>query len=139
VLTTNQRGAIAEAAVVFECAKLGIPVARPLDDQRYDLIFDLGRTLMRVQVKYANWDGHVIYARLYSSRRARAGLVRRPYEPGEVDGFALHCPMTGLCYWLPAEEFEGRTQVLLRLDGTNNQQLGSTGRRITNSPLNLGC
>jgi PD-(D/E)XK endonuclease len=125
VLTTNQRGAIAEAAVIFECAKLGIPVLRPLDDQRYDLVFDIEGRLIRVQVKYANWDGHVIYARLYSSRRARAGLLRRCYELGEVDAFALHCPMNERCYWLPADEFEGRTQVLLRLDKTkNNQRLG---------------
>jgi hypothetical protein len=36
VLTTNQKGLIAETAVIHECAKLGVPVLRPLDDQRYD-------------------------------------------------------------------------------------------------------
>src|SRR5690242_10395847 len=37
VLTTNQKGLIAETAVMHECAKLGIPVAQPLGDERYDL------------------------------------------------------------------------------------------------------
>jgi hypothetical protein len=45
MLTTNQKGLVAETAVIHECAKLGVPVARPLDDQRYDLIFDLGAKL----------------------------------------------------------------------------------------------
>jgi hypothetical protein len=49
MLTTNQKGAVAETAVMHECAKLGIPVLRPLDDQRYDLMLDLGSDVLRVQ------------------------------------------------------------------------------------------
>jgi hypothetical protein len=52
VLTTNQKGLVAEAAVMFECAKLGVPVLRPLDDQRYDLAIDLGTQIVRVQCKW---------------------------------------------------------------------------------------
>jgi hypothetical protein len=36
-LTTNQKGVIAETAIVHRAAKLGYGVARPLDDERYDL------------------------------------------------------------------------------------------------------
>jgi len=43
VLTTNQTGLLAEAAVIHECVKLGIDVAGPLGDERYDLILDVGR------------------------------------------------------------------------------------------------
>ena len=53
VLTTNQKGLVAETAVIHECAMLGVPVAKPLDDQHYDLIFDLGAKLLRVQCKWA--------------------------------------------------------------------------------------
>jgi hypothetical protein len=42
-LTTNQKGLVAETAVVHTAVKLGVGVARPLDDERYDLILDLGR------------------------------------------------------------------------------------------------
>jgi hypothetical protein len=42
VLTTDQKGLIAEQAVIFECVRLGVGVAKPLGDERYDLIVDLG-------------------------------------------------------------------------------------------------
>jgi PD-(D/E)XK nuclease superfamily protein len=53
VLTTNQKGFLAETAVIHECARLGIAVSKPLGDQRYDLILDLGSTLLRIQCKWA--------------------------------------------------------------------------------------
>src|SRR3954451_12488931 len=85
MLTTNQKGAVAEAAVAKEAIQLGVGVYRPYGDERCDFIFDLRPRLVRVQCKWASCDGTVIYARLYSSRRARAGLIRRRYEEGEVD------------------------------------------------------
>ena len=41
MLTTNQKGALAETAIALEAIKLGIGVYRPYADGRYDLIFDL--------------------------------------------------------------------------------------------------
>jgi hypothetical protein len=41
VLTTDQKGSIAEAEVACAAMKLGIGVYRPMSDgERYDLIFD---------------------------------------------------------------------------------------------------
>ena len=40
MLTTNQKGVLAEAAVTLEAAKLGVGVVLPLGDERYDLILD---------------------------------------------------------------------------------------------------
>jgi hypothetical protein len=40
VLTTDQKGAIAEAAITHAALELGIGVAKPSGDERYDLIFD---------------------------------------------------------------------------------------------------
>jgi hypothetical protein len=53
VLTSDQKGAAAEAAIAYRALRLGIGVARPLADQFYDLIFDLGHLLVRVQCKWA--------------------------------------------------------------------------------------
>ncbi len=64
-LTTDQKGAIAESAIVHAAIKLGIGVLKPLTDgHRYDLAFDLesGR-LVRVQCKWAPLHGNVIVVR----------------------------------------------------------------------------
>ena len=42
MLTSGQKGAIAEAAIVAAAIEAGIGVARPFVDERYDLIFDTG-------------------------------------------------------------------------------------------------
>ena len=49
MLTTNQKGAIAETAIIHEATKLGLGVFKSIADERYDLIFDLNPELIRVQ------------------------------------------------------------------------------------------
>src|SRR5438552_1646395 len=72
MLTTNQKGLVAETAIVHECVKLGIGVARPLDDAPYDLILDLGPKLLRVQCKWAVRQGGVVVI-----RTGRCGAAER--------------------------------------------------------------
>ena len=60
MLTTNQKGAVAETAIALEAIKLGIDVYRPYVDGRYDLIFEIGRELLRIQCKWAAWHGDVV-------------------------------------------------------------------------------
>jgi hypothetical protein len=125
VLTTNQKGAIAEAAVIYECAKLRIPVAKPLADERYDLILDMGSQLLRVQCKWAALRGHVVVVRTRTCRRARDGLIHRPYGADEIDAIAAFSPDTGKCYLLPQDLSVNRGDVQLRLKPTrNNQSVG---------------
>ena len=121
VLTTNQKGAIAETAIAFEAVKLGIGVYAPFGDERYDLIFDLRPRLLRVQCKWASRYGDVVVVRLYSSRRARDGLRRKAYSPDEVDAFAAYCPDTGSCYF--CEQVDAtHLELRLRLEPTRNNQ-----------------
>lgn len=121
VLTTNQKGLIAETAVIHECAKLGIGVARPLDDERYDLILDLRPRLIRVQCKWAALRGEVVVVRLYSNRRGPNGMITRLYDPSEIDGFAAFCAGTGRCYLL-GRDLARHRQVQLRIGPTRNKQ-----------------
>jgi hypothetical protein len=56
VRTTNDKGNIAEAAVALEAIKLGVRVLKPVVEHcRYDLAFDLGERIVRVQCKWAGW------------------------------------------------------------------------------------
>jgi hypothetical protein len=89
MLTTDQKGAIAEAAIVAAAIEAGIGVARPFVDERYDLIFDLGTSLLRC--KWASRVGEVIAVRCYSARRSATGLIKRVYRPEDVDAFAIYC------------------------------------------------
>jgi hypothetical protein len=123
-LTTDQKGAIAESAIVHAAVKLGIGVYRPLHEGgRSDFIFEIGSSLLRVQCKWAPRQGEVIVVRCYSNRRARDGLRRRVYTADEVDVIAAYCPEVGRCFFIPAERFDGHTQLVLRLTpGRNNQR-----------------
>ena len=125
-LTTDQKGSIAEAAIAHAALELGIGVFRALSDgERYDLIFDVGSRLLRIQCKWAPKHGDVIIIRCYSSRRNRDGLLRRPYSPGDFDAFAAYCPQLRRCYFLPFEIIGARVQVQLRVGPSlNNQNSG---------------
>ena len=123
MLTTNQKGLVAEQAVILECIRLGVIVAKPLDDERYDLIVDLGASMLRVQCKWAPREGDVVSVRTRCCRRGREGLIHRRYEPSEIDAVAAYCPENGTCYLLPHELSVNRATVQLRLGPTKNNQV----------------
>jgi hypothetical protein len=123
VLTTDQKGAIAESAIVHAAIKLGIGVFKPLTDgERYDLILDLGPRLLRVQCKWAPLIGDVVVVRCYSSRRAGDGLRRRSYTAAEIDVIAAYCPDLDRCFFVPAERFDGHLEIGLRIAPSRNNQ-----------------
>jgi hypothetical protein len=126
MLTSDQKGAIAETAIIHAAIRLGISVYTPVvEGGRYDMIFELGTRLVRVQCKWAPRHGDVVVLRCYRARRNRDGLVRRVYVEGEIDAFAAYCADVDRCYFLPFELFTRRTQVHLRLGPCrNNQTLG---------------
>ena len=123
MLTPNQKGAVAESAIVHEALRLGIGVWLPASGhERYDLIFDLRHRLIRVQCKTAVRLGDVLVVRLYSTRRNRDGLVKRLYTADDADAYAAFDPETRRCYFLTMDEFLGASQVSLRLGKTRNNQ-----------------
>jgi hypothetical protein len=123
MLTTNQKGAIAEAAIMKAGLEMQYEVYRPvIEGGRYDLIFDTGERLLRVQCKWAPLHGEVVIIRSYSSRRARSGLVRRPYVQGEFDALAGFCPELERCYLVPWEAINGAFQLYLRISPARNNQ-----------------
>ena len=124
MLTTDQKGAIAETAIIHAAIKLGVNVNRPvMEGGRYDMIFEVGSNLLRVQCKWSPRHGDVVALRCYSARRNRNGLLRRVYAEGEIDAFAAYCPELDRCYLLPFDLFAGRTQVSLRLGPSRNNQM----------------
>ena len=123
-MTTNQKGAIAEEVISAEAAKHGIIVLRPNVDARYDLVFDTGSSLLRVQCKCGalDADASVIKVNLESTWYTPTGYVKNRYLAGEVDLFAVYCGDEDRCYLLPAERLTGRRAIHLRLTEPRNKQ-----------------
>ena len=120
-LSSDQKGAIAESAIVHEAIKLGVGVFKPLTDgERYDL--NLRPRLLWVQCKSAVLHGHALAVPFHSSRRSAGGFVKRLYTSDEIDAVAAYSPDLGRCFLLPMERFAQRTYVQLRLAPSKNNQ-----------------
>src|SRR5918999_2044991 len=124
MLTTNQKGAIAETAITAEATRLGIEVYRPVaEGGRFDLIFAFpDASLARVQCKWANMEKGVISVRCYSCRRAREGMRYRTYTADEIDAIAAYCPANDRSYYLPVAMVAGRRVIHLRVAPAANNQ-----------------
>jgi hypothetical protein len=118
------KGAIAEAAIASAAIELGIVVLRPLvEGRRYDLLFDAGDRLLRVQCKWAPLRGNVVVVSLRTHRCTPHGYVRSTYTADEVDGIGVYCQALKQCFYVPIEKVQRRRVVHLRLTpAANNQQ-----------------
>ena len=126
VQASNNKGAVAEAAIALAAARLGLRVLRPLaDGARYDLAFDVAGSLLRVQCKWAALEGDVLKISTRGSYFTPGrGYVTSSYTAADVDGIAAYCDALDRCYWLPIAKFDGHTQVFLRLNPARNNQRG---------------
>jgi PD-(D/E)XK endonuclease len=123
MLTPTEKGNIAEAKLAAAAIELGIAVCLPIGDGcRYDLLFDFGQELMRVQCKWSPRKGDVIVVRFLTSRLTPNGYVRTKYGASEIDAIGVFCPDLDRCYLLPIAEFEGRGFAHLRLTRSRNNQ-----------------
>lgn len=122
----NHKGNVAELAIAKEAASLGLSVLAPLTEHGpYDLGIEIGHKLMRVQCKWASYDGNVITVRVDRCRTSRRGYLRTTYEIGEIDALAAYCEPLDRCYLLPVEMVAGRRAVHLRTSPPKNGQRAS--------------
>jgi prevent-host-death family protein len=126
VLSTNQKGGIAETAITAAATKLGVSVLRPMVEHgRYDLAFEIGDRILRVQCKWGGLydDGAVIRVSLNSSWHSpTAGYIRTTYSADEIDQVAVYCGELDRCYLLPISLVAGRRGIQLRVKPPRNGQ-----------------
>jgi PD-(D/E)XK endonuclease len=122
-MTTDQKGAIAEAAIALAAMKLGVDVYRPLGEGgRYDLILDLGSQLLRVQCKCAARVEQVLVVRCYTFRRTRTGWKKSTYSADEVDVIAAYSIELDRCFLISIALVEERPTIQLRIAPALNNQ-----------------
>jgi hypothetical protein len=122
-VTTDQKGAIAEACIVAAALKLGIEVYRPVaEGGRYDMIFDIGARLLRVQCKWASSANQVLVVRCYTFRRTRTGWKKTTYTSDEVDVIAAYSMDLDRCFLIPIGLVEKRPTIQLRIAPARNNQ-----------------
>ena len=123
MLSSNHKGNIAEAAITLEAMKIGVEVLKPVAEHvRYDIAFDLGNRILRVQCKWARLTGDVVCAHLVGFRQTTTGPVRSTYSADEIDAVALYCDDLSCVYLIPIEVVDGQSAVQLRLRPAKNAQ-----------------
>ena len=121
----NVKGAVAELEIELAATRLGIPVLKPVAEHgRYDLGFEIGGRLFRVQCKWGRVidDGALVVVRVGGNRTTPAGYVRSTYTREEVDLIAVYCGDLDRCFLMPISLAEGRHQVQLRVRPPANGQ-----------------
>src|SRR3954451_11991305 len=122
-LTTNQKGAIAEAEISAAAIRLGLFVLRPTPEgRRYDVVLDVGSQLLRVQCKWGRWNGECVVVRTGTSRLTPGGYVRTTYSADEIDAIAIYCDALNRCFLMPIEELAGQSYLHLRIAPSRNNQ-----------------
>jgi prevent-host-death family protein len=125
VLTSNDKGNIAEAAITLEAIKLGIDVLKPIAEHgRYDLAFDVGDRLLRVQCKWGAYERELgaICVRVGGSRHTPRGYVVTSYSVDEVDAIAVYCGDLDQSFLVPIDVVAGKRQLHLRVEAPRNAQ-----------------
>src|SRR4051794_20882943 len=112
--------------ITTAAVELGIPVLRPMAEHgRYDLGFEIGDRILRVQCKWGRLDegaAVIIVSTESSWYTPGRGYVRRPYAEHEIDALAVYCGDIDRCYLVPGSLVAGMRALSLRLSPTRNGQ-----------------
>jgi hypothetical protein len=120
VKSTHSVGDRTVSRVLDTLVFLGHKVSLPFGGgYPYDLIWDDGTTLLRVQCKTGRIRNGVVVFNGYSVRwdgKAAAGYIDK------ADVFLVYCPENDRVYRVPVVEAGKGRAVSLRIDPTRNQQ-----------------
>jgi hypothetical protein len=108
---SKDRGDLAEMQFMVAAAIRGFVVAKPYgDNEKYDLIVDVGRRLWRVQVKSSAAVHHRGFAVRASWRTSHRQIS---YKPSQVDFMAVTIVGKGIWYVIPVRALAGRLTINL--------------------------
>ena len=121
------KGDIAELKVIEWCLQNDYIPLTPFGGAnrcRYDIAYDTGEKIIRVQVKCRSLYKDKLTIQLSKQQNGRSGLTLR-YSEDEFDKLIAYCPDTNSLYDIPYELFGEQSLLTFRVTPTkNNQQIG---------------
>ena len=124
-MDTKLKGDIAEQAAILRALNRGWGVLTPVGDRLpYDLVFDVGGLLVKVQVKCAWFDkssrNYVVDNR--RTKTNRRAMVREAYQAGDFDFALVYLPEPDLFYVFPVEVFIGYGSEIHMVEADKRQR-----------------
>jgi hypothetical protein len=121
---TKLKGDIAEQAAILQALEHGWGVLKPVGDRLpYDLVLDVERTLVKVQVKWAWFDeargNYVVDNRRSKTNRRR--IIKDSYSKDDFDFALVYVPELSLFYVFPVGVFVGYGSEIHLIE-TNKRQ-----------------
>lgn len=124
-MSTKLIGDIAEQAAVLHALKRGWEVLKPVGDRLpYDLVFDVDRSLVKIQVKSA-WfhessGNYVVDNRRTKTNRRR--MLREAYTASDFDFALVYLAPLDLFYIFPVEVFIAYTSEIHIVEAEKRQR-----------------
>jgi len=117
------KGQIAQSKAELRSLEKGYIPSRPVCDNRYDLIIDTSKELLKLQVKYADGKpssskGSVIVKLAYEDRQKKVYT----YQKNEVDGLLVYIPKIDKICFFNTDMFIGKRNLCIRIEKPDNNQ-----------------
>ncbi len=115
-MNTRQVGDETEARIVAALIEKGYSVAIPFgENDKYDLLVDIGSEIRRVQCKTGWIEDDVVRFKTASKTTIDGEITMVGYD-GAIDAFAVRCRETNDLYWVPIEDAGNRSTYLRRTE-----------------------
>lgn len=115
-MNTKDIGDLSESAVVKELKSMGYTVLTPFgDNASYDVVYDNGKELKKVQVKHGRVDDRAVKATLEKCRHNGKSMRHEKYEEGDLDEYMIYCSEKDIVYVVPFEDAP-ETEICLRFE-----------------------
>lgn len=117
------KGQLAQSKAELRSLEKGYLPSRPIYDNRYDLIVDTTKELLKLQVKYADGkpsssNGSVIVKLAYEDRQKKV----HTYQQNEVDGLLVYIPKIDKVCFFTTDMFIGKRNLCIRIEKPKNNQ-----------------
>jgi hypothetical protein len=130
-MKTKLKGDIAEQTAILQALKRGWGALRPIGDRLpYDLVFDVARVLVKVQVKFA-WLDEPSQNYVIDNRRTKTNrrvMIREAYLPSDFDFALAYLQDLDLFYVFPVEVFIGYGSEIHLVEADKRQRKPRSSR-----------